>query len=176
MATKSPTAGLAASIAAAGAAMDSKRERIAALQSDLAGIETASADADEIARRVDKAIADASAIGNLRFTDLSEPIEGRWQAAFQTRAAANPFAFFAALAPDALRKALIDGAPAHGISAAERAAKVAEIEAELLTLECQEEVLCRGFEIFSGGRQSEFPRRPDARPEILCAPDSELEL
>lgn len=175
MASKSPTAGLAASLAAAGAAIDAKRERIAALQSDLANVEAASASADEIAGRVDAAIAKATAGNHLRFGELSEPVEGAWVAAFKRRADNDPFAIFAALAPDTLRAALIAGAPAYGISSEARAARLAEIEADLFELECAEEVLCRGFEVFTGGRKSEFPRRPDARPEILCAPDHELE-
>lgn len=174
MAGKSQTSGLAASIAAAGAAIEAKRARIAELQSDRDGISAASADKEEIARRVDRAIADAEAVGNLQFSDLSMPDEGRWRAEFEKRAAASPFAFFAALAPDALRSALIEGAPAGGITAADRAAKLTAIEDELLALECQEELICRGFDGIVG-RGSEFPRRPDARPEILCAPDPELE-
>lgn len=186
MASKSPTAGLTASIAAAGAAIEQKRARIAELQDKLSFLETASVNFDEVEKRVDRAIAAATARGLPTQHGLQARREGDWQAQFNRGAAGHsgadgnpaqvgrPFDFFAILAPAALREALLSGALVGTASEVERATKIAEAEAELLALECAEELICRGFDGIVG-RGSEFPRRPDARPAILCAPDHELE-
>ncbi len=85
----------------------------------------------------------------------------------------QPFAVFAALAPEMLREALLRDYPADGITDAARAVALAEIEDELEAVEIAEEVACRAMEKAFG---KPYPRRTDVRPAIYLAPDRELGL
>lgn len=186
MASKSTTGGLAASIAAANAAIETKRARIAELQGHLSFLETANVSFDEVERRVDRAIASAQGRGLPTQNGLRSRREGDWEREFNTSAAghsgtaggpridARPFDFFAILAPDALRTALLSGYLTGSVTEPDRAAEMAKAEAELFESECHEEIMCRGFDAVMG-RGGDFPRREDAQPAILCAPDHELE-
>jgi hypothetical protein len=85
----------------------------------------------------------------------------------------QPFAVFAALAPELLREALLHDYPANGITDTARAAALAEIDDELEAVEIAEEVACRAMEKAFG---HPYPRRTDVRPAIYLAPDRELGL
>jgi hypothetical protein len=83
----------------------------------------------------------------------------------------DPEAVLAALAGDRLEAILLQRvAEAYeqhgpGLTAAERAAELARIDADLFDLECQEEALCRAAE--AAGQ--EIDRRPDADPRAVLA-------
>ncbi|MGO4677523.1 hypothetical protein AB4Z40_31995 [Bosea sp. 2YAB26] len=162
---------LKAALATAEGDLTSKRERIASIAADLAGLDLAGVDRSEIERRVDSAIADAARAG-LPASGLAEPQEQAWRVHFNRFGSENPFQLFAVLAPDRLRAALLAGAPEGGISSGERAEKRGALETEQFELEVAEEVLIRSIESIGG---AQVPRREDANPAIVVAPDAELE-
>lgn len=164
-----PLQKLKSALATTSAELDAKRARIGDIIAELDAIEGASVDRAEIERRVDAAIARAPSHA---WPGLAEPREAEWVGAFNTFAARDPFGMLASIVPDALRARLLSAIPDAGLAAAERSAKRDALAAELEDAEVAEEVLCRAIESVGG---ASVPRRGDANPAIVLAPDHELE-
>lgn len=86
-------------------------------------------------------------------------------------AARHPVAWAATLDREGLRRAMLKDQPEDGIDAADRAARLAHLDDEMLALACKEELLLREIDTATGGHTR---RRRDAPPAVLVAPTEEL--
>ncbi|MER9870830.1 hypothetical protein NKJ35_27255 [Mesorhizobium sp. M0136] len=153
--------------------IDTIRDRIADLQAERHLVEMAPNDLGTIEREIDRAIEAAIQTRPLFMPFLVRgegyylPVAG----AFNTALQQNAFGVFAALDAPRLKAAMLAALPKDGITAETRSARLAKIDAEILSAEIAEEVACREMERVLG---ADMPRRIDANPAILLAPDGEI--
>jgi hypothetical protein len=151
--------------------LDEIRDRIADLKEQRQQIETAPADRAEIERRVD-ALIERTLERTFHFPALSEaslPPFGSFE--INQRFKDNPFAALCAFDTDRMRKVLLAKMPTDGLTAEERAAHLAKLDAELLASEVAEELTIREIEATG----ATMPRRANADPRVLLAPTEELQ-
>jgi hypothetical protein len=172
---KSAAATMDRTVRAARTDIDTLRDRIADLQSDRHSIEMQSNDRATIGREIDRQIDAALGRRPLHFPALVRGefslYRGTLGAELKHAFNENPFDVLAALAPDKLKAAILSSMPVDGISPEDRSARLAKIDADILSTEIAEEVACRELERALGATVS---RRDEASPAILLAPDEEL--
>lgn len=156
------------------ASLGAVRENIAALQAERTALNRQSDDFATVTTQIEAAIEEARSLPLIGSSILkSVPIDaGNLNRLLINAFSAGPLMALAHLTPDTLRDALL--APLDreaGISPTDRAAELARIEAAMLAAEVSEEVVLRELDEATGGYT---PRRADADPAILLAPDSEL--
>jgi hypothetical protein len=153
---------------------DQLRHHVADLLAERREADAASVDRETAEARVRSLVEQARARGRELFH--RPEIFGRDPQAlgpyFQRRLADEPLAAFAVIAPDALVAAMLDGHEGGGLSTDARIAKLTDLDRRLEAAQVAEEVACREVERATGGT---IPRRADADPAILLAPDHELE-
>lgn len=154
--------------------IETNRQRIEALRDERKAIARRPVDRDEAKRRVDRIVERLAAKANdwdfVRgmFLDGRQLDESGLKHAVEQR----PLSFAAVLAPDALKTWLLSFASDDGITDADRASKLMEIDRELEATAITEELMIRELEDAGG---SVVPRRTDADPALLLAPTEELE-
>jgi hypothetical protein len=84
----------------------------------------------------------------------------------------SPLAALARIAPKGLRAAMLAAVEPGGLTPKEREAKLAAIGDQIFQCEIAEEQTLRLIDAQTGGLEY---RRPDARADIMLAPDGELE-
>ncbi|WP_150117784.1 hypothetical protein [Microvirga vignae] len=152
--------------------LDEIRDRIADLQAQRTAIQNAPVDRKTMEQRINYEINRVTAVKNLTFREISA-VDGRFYASeFNKRFDKDPFALFAALDPEGLKAALLEHLPADGLTAEESQAKIIKLDAEILAAEMAEELTLREIEAGTGAA---IPRRADADPRVLLAPDAELQ-
>lgn len=157
------------------ASIEGYRDDISGMKAERAGLLSVADDFATTAAEVDEAIAQARRLPLIGVSTLrSMPINaGTLNQGLIGAFSGGPFFALAHLMPDAMREAIL--APldrSAGISPTERAAELERIDAALLAAEVAEEVMLRELDRATGGYT---PRRRDADPAILLAPDGELE-
>lgn len=145
------------------------RAAISRLTEDRAATTRAPIDAGTAGALIDREIAAARSKPLAVFDYLPS---GGFSGSTFNRRADDLFGVLATIAPDKLREAALASLPPGGISAAERAASLAKIDAALETAAIEEELALRQIDNAIGGHER---RRLDARPEILVAPTGELQ-
>lgn len=153
--------------------LDQIRDRIADLKRHRAEIEAMPDDAATIQSRLDAAIAAAAAERPLHFSGLSrlDASDVGLPGFFVRAVTNNPFGVLAALFPEALKAAMLESIPGDGLPPDERASLTAKVEQNLFVAEVAEERACRELE---RALAVDVPRRTDALPQLLLAPDAEL--
>lgn len=145
------------------------RAAISQLTEDRAATTRAPIDAGTAAALIDREIAAAQSKPLQAFDYLGT---GQFSGSSFNRRSSDLFAVLATIAPEKLRDAALASLPPGGISAEERAASLAKLDAALETAAIEEELALRQIDNVIGGHER---RRLDARPEILIAPDGELQ-
>ncbi|MER8838469.1 hypothetical protein NKH86_06865 [Mesorhizobium sp. M0913] len=151
------------------------RDRIADLQAERAKVEFMPRDLSTIEKEVDQAIEAAIRDRPMFFPFLLRqepyylPIAGSFNKSFEL----NAFGVFAALDAPRLKAAIMATMPADGLTPESRSAQLARLDTEILSAEIAEEVACRELERALG---TDMPRRADANPAVLLAPDVEIGL
>lgn len=151
--------------------LDELRDHVQSLRDELARIDSAPCDHDEAERRISELIDAAQATDLFRRPELFGPEPRKVSPFFARRLADDPIGAFAVLCPDRLAAVLLEGHPGDGISADARSARRDELERELETAGIAEELAIRELEAAGGGT---VPRRLDADPAVILAPDAEL--
>ena len=165
---------IADAIASARADLDEIRDHIADLTADRQSVAAEPCDRDEAESRVAGFVQGAAARGR-DLLDRPELFAGdaRPISPYMVQAVArDPLAVLAAVAPDKLAEALLANHPGGGRSPDARIAKLAEIDRALNAAEIAEEVATREIDRATG---TMLPRRLDADPAVLLAPDHELQ-
>ncbi len=145
------------------------RTEISRLTEERAATTRAPIDAGTAAALIDREIAAAQSKPLQAFDYLGT---GQFSGSSFNRRSSDLFAVLATIAPEKLRDAALASLLPGGISAAERAASIAKIDAALETAAIEEELALRQIDNAIGGHER---RRLDARPEILVAPTGELQ-
>ena len=176
-AKKNAAAAIAEGIAAAQADLDQLRDRITDLRAERQEIERTPCDRTEAERRVGEIINRERARADEWFGIVSSGLfrpehDGRLGQGFLEFMRRDPFAALAKVYPEQLSAAFLEHLPDGGISPDARAARLGKVERDLLASEIAEELATREIESVTGGI---VPRRSDANPAILLAPDHELE-
>ncbi|MER9773282.1 hypothetical protein [Mesorhizobium sp. M0220] len=155
--------------------IDTLRNRIVDLQSERHSVEMKPNDRATMEREIDKEIAASLDRNPLHFPALVRSefflYRGNLGADLQHALVADPFAVFAAFDGPRLKAAILATMPSDGISPETRSARLAKIDADILSAEIAEEVACRELEQALG---ADVSRREDANAAILLAPDQEL--
>lgn len=164
--------------------LDGCRERIVALQAEREAVEIAALPADELRTRIIAEIDAAAARGaftgyklGLASVDgfqpwrLGEFINHSFAPLPNEKGARGAFDLFAAMFRDRLVELMTADLPTGGISLETKRKRLEEIDAKILATGVQEELLCREVDAATG---TMIPRRGDADPAILLAPDAEL--
>ncbi|MER9596698.1 hypothetical protein [Mesorhizobium sp. M0244] len=155
--------------------LDAIRSRIEDLQAERHRIEAAPDDIATIERQIDRQIEAAIKADPLHFPILvrGNPMHLSVTGDLKRAIESNPFAVLAALDPARMKAAMLATMPRDGLTPEVRSARLAQIDADILSSEVAEEVACREVERALG---ADLPRRPDANPAIILAPDAELGL
>jgi hypothetical protein len=170
--TKKILAALAQQNVALGKGIDELRDRIAALKVERDSVLKQPLPRDEAMERLDAAINARAATASIE-QFVHEVTTGR---------PINVLAGFdheriAWLLANTARPLLVAAVESHyathtGLTSSDRTQKLSALAAEILDYEKQEESVCRAAEM-AGGK---IPRRADADPRAVMAPDSELPL
>jgi hypothetical protein len=151
--------------------LDKIRDEIWEIQGEIRQIENLPFDRTTIELHVDAEIEAARRFPDNLRDHLGKRNGFNFRHYFNGVTSNDPFTVAAWLQPDALRKHLLEHAPEGGISDQERTAKLVDLRDKLQAAEMAEEATIRQIEAASG---SHLPRRDDADPAILLAPDCEL--
>jgi hypothetical protein len=158
---------------AARADLDTIRDRIADLRAERDKVDFMPRDLATMEKDVDRAI-DAATRDRPLFVPFLLRQEGYYlgvAGAFNKTFEQNAFGVFAALDAPRLKAAIMATLPTDGLTPESRSAQLARLDAEIEAAEIAEEVACRELERAVG---ADIPRRADANPAILLAPDEEL--
>lgn len=157
--------------------LDQIRGQIDDLVAEHTKISSLPQDRGALSKQIDRVIADQIERFGPKAYNFSNPdgqsdydIVERFNNRFSDKAI-GAFGTLCALFPDRMREILVAALPVNGLTETERTARLAKIDADILALEISEEFACREIEKSTG---STMPRRDDANPAILLAPDSEL--
>ncbi|WP_324134164.1 hypothetical protein [Bosea sp. (in: a-proteobacteria)] len=163
---------LAALVSAEQSQIEALRSRIGELAEQRREVDAAPPSMAEIEARADELI-DSCLDRAPPFFDLIGARGGLPSAGLIADAAArHPIAWAATLDRESLRRAMLRGQPDDGIDAADRAARLARLDDEIMQLCAAEELLLREVDAASGGHTR---RRRDAPPAVLVAPTDELQ-
>ena len=165
-------AAIAEAIEHARSDLDEIRGRVEDLLAERASVQSAPCDREEAERRIGELIDQAGTSDLFHRPEIFGAAPGPLSPFFRQRLRDEPLAAFAVIAPDALADALLEGHPGGGLSPDQREARLSELDCALLAAEIAEEIACREIE---GSTGTILPRRLDANPAILLAPDREFE-
>lgn len=168
----SRTATITSAVAEAQRDLDDLRDRISDLQAERQEIAAAPVDREEAERRVDGLIAAARARQVLDLPQLFSAQQAPLSPYLPRRLGEDPLALMAAVCPDRLRAALLEHLPPDGLSIDGRLAKLAELDRAIAAASVAEECCIREIERALG---TSVARRADVDPQLLLAPDEELE-
>lgn len=155
--------------------IDGIRDRIFEIRQALDEVAALPPDVASIEQAVDDYVASRAKLGGLEFPYIGAAVginPNSLDLFIRGEAAHRPELVLAVLVPDALRAALLRNMPRHGITAADRTARLAKLDRDLLIAEIAEELAIREVEDATGAR---LFRRVDADPAILLAPTAELQ-
>lgn len=154
------------------AAVEQHRAAISRHASEMDAIASAPVDAETASRRLDAEIERSKQLLPDHFRHLDSPRSGFSAEAFNRRATAEPFAFWATYDPETLKEIALSTIRPGGITDAERAKRLAAAEDARQVAEVDEEIALREIDSLTGSHEK---RRLDARVEILLAPLTELQ-
>lgn len=153
-------------------AVEQHRASIARHASEIEAITSAPVDAETASRRLEAEIERSKQLLPDHFRHLDSARGGFSADAFNRRATAEPFVFWATYDPETLREIALSTIRPGGISDAERAKRLAAADEALKGVEIAEEITLREIDSLTGSHER---RRLDARVEILLAPLAELQ-